>query len=103
MRAWQKATTLTAARVTEYIGYLEKGQIPPKVPPFHNLINYICKDVELTCFMADLSVLVQTNCSDVLHITTFGLLTLRCFMTMCRTYLLLISTFLSTLKEASTQ
>jgi hypothetical protein len=27
----QKATSLTAASVTEYIGYLEKGQIPPKV------------------------------------------------------------------------
>jgi len=31
LHAFQKGTRLTAARVTEYIGYLEKGQIPPKV------------------------------------------------------------------------
>lgn len=29
--SYQKASRLIAARVTEYIGYLEKGQIPPKV------------------------------------------------------------------------
>lgn len=38
--SYQKASRLIAARVTEYIGYLEKGQIPPKVhelPPLCDL------------------------------------------------------------------
>ena len=28
---YQKASTMNATIVSEYIGYLEKGQIPPKV------------------------------------------------------------------------
>jgi len=28
---YQKASAMSAAIVSEYIGYLEKGQIPPKV------------------------------------------------------------------------
>jgi acetyl-CoA carboxylase/biotin carboxylase 1 len=40
--ALYKATSLTAASVTEYIGYLEKGQIPPKnisLVNFHISLN----------------------------------------------------------------
>jgi acetyl-CoA carboxylase/biotin carboxylase 1 len=40
--ALYKATSLTAASVTEYIGYLEKGQIPPKnisLVNFHIALN----------------------------------------------------------------
>lgn len=34
----QKASATSAAVVSEYVGYLEKGQIPPKV---HNLLAFV--------------------------------------------------------------
>lgn len=45
---FQKASVSSAAAVSDYIGYLEKGQIPPKVQTVsfvHALVNYTLSSV----------------------------------------------------------